>query len=88
MGLRLEDITPQDENANLPAEWTVDAMTEVIEPLGNETHMHLDLEGIKITGRCSGRKKIMPNEKIKLAMNLNNLHIFDAQTQKAISAKT
>ena len=86
MGLRLEDITPQDENTELPAEWTIDAIVDVVEPLGNETHMHLDLDGIKMTGRCSGIKKISHNEKIKLAMNLNHLHIFDAQTQKVISS--
>jgi multiple sugar transport system ATP-binding protein len=46
--------------------------------------MHVDVRGLKITGKCEGRRAVHPNEKIKLAFNLNHLHIFDAVSTKSV----
>ena len=84
MGLRTEDIAPAEEDSDIPKTWNFDASIDVIEPLGSETHMHLDVNGVKLTGRCEGHTIVKPSEKIKLAFNLNHLHLFDAATTKTI----
>ncbi|MDJ0818186.1 MAG: sn-glycerol-3-phosphate ABC transporter ATP-binding protein UgpC [Desulfobacterales bacterium] len=84
MGLRPEDIYLAEGGNNIPDEWKFEAQIVVTEPLGSETYMHLDVKGLKITGKCEGRRAVHPNEKIKLAFNLNHLHIFDAASTKSI----
>ena len=84
MGLRTEDIAPVEEDSDTPDEWNFDATIDVIEPLGSETHMHLDIGGVKMTGRCEGHTIVRPGEKIKLTLNLKHLHIFDAGSTKSI----
>ena len=84
MGLRTEDITPDEDGSDIPKAWKIMANVEVIEPLGSETHLHVNAAGVKLTGRCEGHKVIQPNEKIKFSLNLNHLHIFDAASTNSI----
>jgi multiple sugar transport system ATP-binding protein len=85
-GLRTEDIFAENANGKgpYPDSWHVEGLVEVVEPLGNETHMHMDLAGEKFIARCEGRKIIPPGERIRLTLNLNHLHIFDAQSRLSI----
>ncbi len=83
MGLRTEDIFLEDGSSEIPEEWKFDATVVVTEPLGSETHMHVNVNGLKITGKCEGRKIVQPGEKIKLSFNLKHLHIFDANSTKS-----
>jgi multiple sugar transport system ATP-binding protein len=71
-------------NHNIPEDWKFNAKIIVTEPLGSETYMHLDVSGLKVTGKCEGRRTVHPNEEIKLAFNLNHLHIFDAESNKSV----
>jgi multiple sugar transport system ATP-binding protein len=84
MGLRPEDIFLEEGSNNIPEDWKFDAEITVTEPLGNETYMHVDVCGLKITSKCEGRRAVHPKEKIKLAFNLNHLHIFDAASTKSV----
>jgi multiple sugar transport system ATP-binding protein len=84
MGLRPGDIFLEEGSNHIPEDWKFDAEILVTEPLGSETYMHLDVSGLKITGKCEGRRAVHPNEKIKLAFNLNHLHIFDAASTKSV----
>jgi len=84
MGLRPEDSFLKEGSNDIPEDWKFDAEIIVTEPLGSETYMHLDVGGLKITGKCEGRRVVHPNEKIKLAFNLNHLHIFDAASTKSV----
>jgi multiple sugar transport system ATP-binding protein len=84
MGLRTEDVFLSESGSEVSDAWKFDAVVEVTEPLGSETHMHLNVNGLKITGRCEGRQIVNPGEKIKLSFNLNHLHIFDAASTKSV----
>jgi multiple sugar transport system ATP-binding protein len=84
MGLRTEDIILDDGRSAIPDAWKFNADVIITEPLGSETHMHVNVNGIKMTGKCEGRKIVQPHEKIKLAFNLNHLYIFDAASTKSI----
>lgn len=84
MGLRTEDLTLDNGDGRLPDEWKLKGMVEVVEPLGGETLLHMDFQGIKFIAKCEGGKTVQPGEKLKLAMNLERLHIFDAGTSQSI----
>ena len=84
MGLRPGDIFLEEGSNGIPEDWKFDAQIIVTEPLGSETYMHVDVNGLKITGKCEGRRAVYPNEKIKLSFNLNHLHIFDAESTKSV----
>ena len=84
MGLRAEDILLDDGRSDIPDAWKFNAEVVVTEPLGSETHMHVNVNGVKMTGKCEGRKIVKPREKIKLSFNLNHLYIFDAASTKSI----
>ena len=84
MGLRPGDIFLEEGSNKIPEDWRFDAEILVTEPLGSETYMHVDVSGLKVTGKCEGRRAVRPNEKIKLAFNLNHLHIFDAASTKSV----
>jgi len=83
-GLRAEEITPLNNHTQLPKEWIFNANVMVVEPLGNETQLHVDIMGIRVLSRCEGRKIVRANEEINLGMNLNEMHLFDAETTQVI----
>jgi len=84
MGLRTEDIVLDEGRSNIPDTWKFNADVVITEPLGSETHMHVNVNGVKMTGKCEGRKIVQPHETIKLAFNLNHLYIFDALSTNSI----
>ncbi len=84
MGLRTEDISIADHNQPCPKDWIVPGIVDVVEPLGNETHFHVKLNGESFIARCEGRNPIRTGDQPDLALNLNHLHVFDAQTRMSI----
>jgi multiple sugar transport system ATP-binding protein len=84
LGLRAEDITPVASNNSMPKEGLYEGKIMVAEPLGNETHLHMDINGVKMMSKSEGKKIFKPNEKITLYMNLDEMHLFDAGTTKVV----
>ena len=62
----------------------MNGIVDVVEPLGNEPHVHIHFEGASFVARCDGRKSIRTDDRVGVAMNLNQLHIFDAATTLSI----
>lgn len=86
-GIRPEDIYDEPEDlANLKDSAT-EAVVEVTELMGAEIYLYLDIEGVKITARVKPTSKAGTNDKIKLAMDMNMMHLFDKETEKAIFQK-
>ena len=83
-GLRAEEITPTNDQTQIPEDWRFKAKVVVVEPLGNETQLHVDIKGIKVLSRSEGRKIVRANEEINLGMNLDEMHLFDAKTTRVI----
>ena len=84
MGLRPEDLTIDSGNIELPQEWKVDGVVEVVEPLGSETFMHVDLQGVIFKAKSEGRRLVRHGDGINLVMNLEHLYIFDSKTSLSI----
>ena len=86
MGLRTEDLfTESDERLDkIKSSFTVEGIIKIVEPLGNETNLHMDLQGADLICRAEGRRIFTAGEQLQLTLDLTHLHIFDAETEKSI----
>jgi multiple sugar transport system ATP-binding protein len=84
MGLRPEDLTIDNGNIRFPEEWKVDGVVEVVEPLGSETYMHVELQGEIFKAKNEGRRLVCHGDEINLVMNLEHLYTFDSNTSLSI----
>ncbi|MFH1153768.1 MAG: sn-glycerol-3-phosphate ABC transporter ATP-binding protein UgpC [Pseudomonadota bacterium] len=84
MGLRTEEMSPSDTDPQVQDSWIFDGRIRVVEPLGNETHLHVEIQGITVIARGEGRRIFKANEPIRLALNLDEMHLFDAETTKVV----
>ena len=85
-GIRTESIRPllSSTGAVQEGEWCTNGMIEVVEPLGGETHLHVDINGVKFIARCDGRQRIIEGAQMSFAFQLEAIHLFDAVTRLAI----
>ena len=85
MGLRAEEITPDNsEHSTKTDKWEAEAQIIVVEPLGNETHLHVDIQGVKLLSKGEGKQIVSPGETLKVRLNLKQLHLFDADSTRVI----
>ncbi|WP_448535184.1 ABC transporter ATP-binding protein [Pseudothermotoga sp.] len=74
---KLFALAPQPEN-------TITGMVDVVEPLGSETLLHVTCGEDSLVARVDPRTKAKEGEKIDLVFDMNTIHVFDKETQKAI----
>lgn len=86
MGLRIEDLFIAHEDNKIAAELTfaVDGTVKIVEPLGNETNLHMDIQGATLVARSEGRRIFASGEQLKMTLDLTHLHIFDAESELSI----
>ena len=51
---------------------------------GNEIQVNLLVGGKTLVARLDPRTRVRPGEEMDVAVNLDNMHVFDPQTEKAI----
>ncbi len=56
----------------------------VVEPLGSETLVSVDIEGHELTGIAKGRAEPAAGSVAQFAFNIENLHLFDQESGAAI----
>jgi len=85
MGIRTEEISIADSSHPQHAEWTFPGTVKVVEPLGNENHLHVELvNGPTFVARCEGRRIVQSGEQIEVFFNLEQLHLFDAESKQVV----
>ena len=62
----------------------IEASVDVTEMLGAETFLYLTCEGIPLTARVSPRCTARPQDVIKLALDPNKIHLFDAADEHSL----
>ena len=82
LGIRPEDLTLAEEPVN--GAWTVTGHIGVVEPLGSETLVSIDAGGQELTGTAKGRTEPAVGSQAPFAVNLDNVHIFDKNSEQAI----
>jgi len=71
-------------HTSLPENWIFQGKVRVVEPLGNETHLHMDIMGTKLMSKSEEKQIYKPDETIKMGMNLKEIHLFDSKTTLVI----
>src|SRR5690349_12810567 len=83
LGVRPEDV--HVATAADPASLCFDATVEVVEPLGSEILLDVHVgRGGSIVARVEPGVRVKVHETVKLAVNADRLHFFDAKTEQAI----
>lgn len=83
-GIRPENIhDPHFTPPNIHAE-NIEAQVDVTELMGNEIFLHMLSGKNAFVARVDPRSSLHVGEKVQLAFDMDNFHIFDAETEKAI----
>jgi multiple sugar transport system ATP-binding protein len=59
-------------------------VVEVVEPLGWEQHVLIDVSGAKLTARTKRDNSIRPDDKVAFAVDGSVVHLFDSETGEAL----
>ena len=83
-GIRPEDIhDPDFKPANVHTE-NIEAQVDVTELMGNEIFLHMLSGDNAFVARVDPRSNMRIGEKTQIAFDMDNVHIFDAETEEAI----
>jgi multiple sugar transport system ATP-binding protein len=83
VGIRPEDLD-DIKFAHSPREnCVINALVEVTEPMGSEIYVYIDINGVLFTARVNPRSEAKVGQNIGLYVDVEKLHIFDKQTEKA-----
>ncbi|MBR1444012.1 MAG: sn-glycerol-3-phosphate ABC transporter ATP-binding protein UgpC [Firmicutes bacterium] len=84
LGIRPEDIHDEDIFLSSSPESIVDATVDVTELLGAEVNLYLKVAGQDVTSRVNSRTTAKIGDTIKVAFDVNRMHVFDKATELAI----
>ena len=84
LGIRPECIHDEEMFISSAKTGIIDTTVEVAEMMGAETYLYLNCVGIQMTARVSPRNNVRPQDKIKVAIDPNRIHIFEKDTEKAV----
>ena len=84
LGIRPEDLYDKLFIAEAPAESTVTATVEVVEPMGSEIYLHLKVGSHNAIARVNPQARPEVNQDLDLVFDMGKAHFFDSQTELAI----
>jgi multiple sugar transport system ATP-binding protein len=83
LGLRPEHITEAGQHAE-PGKVPFDARLDVTEPMGMETLVYFPINGTQVCGRVNPEAGASDGGNLRMAANLNNMHLVDEASGKVI----
>ena len=60
------------------------ATVDVIEPMGSEKYLYLLVDGEDFVARVDPRSSAEVHQRLDIAFNMDNMHLFDGETEEAI----
>ncbi len=85
-GIRPEHVHDEPEFLEkIQSDSIVTANVDVTELMGAEIYLYLNINGAPITARVDPASKAKPGDNIKIAFDLNRIHIFDKETEQTIT---
>jgi multiple sugar transport system ATP-binding protein len=84
MGIRPEDIHDEEVFLQNSEESTVKAYVEVVELMGSETYLYLNIAGNNVTARVDPRSTARTGDTIRVALDQNRLHFFNKETEESL----
>jgi multiple sugar transport system ATP-binding protein len=87
VGIRPEDLRLASD---APASYAtrLQAIVDVVEPLGSETYVVLTIAGQTLTARFPPRVTVASGDAVEVALTPSHLHVFDAQSGENVQAGT
>jgi multiple sugar transport system ATP-binding protein len=83
-GIRPDDIHDPEFCPPDITERRVRAKVDVTELMGNEVFLHLLTDGKSFTARVDPRTRARVGDEIEAVLNMDNVHLFDPQTERAL----
>ena len=87
LGIRPEDIKDEEDFISKGTDNVLEATVRVYEMLGAEVFLYLTVEGHDkdVTIRVNPRTTARPGDTIKIALDVNKIHVFDKETEVTIT---
>jgi multiple sugar transport system ATP-binding protein len=85
MGIRPEHLHDEEMFLSVAKTGVIDATVEVSEMMGAETYLYLTSAGCNWIARVSPRTNTKAGDKLKIAMDVTKIHLFDKDTEKTIT---
>ena len=84
-GVRSEDIYDKLFVTEAPADNTVTATVEVVEPLGSEVYLYVRAGRHALTARVGAHDRPEVNQDLELVFDMSKVHFFDPTTEATIA---
>ena len=84
MGVRPENLRDEEMYISAATSGIINCNVEVTEMMGAETYLYLTCAGKSLTARVSPRSTTKAGDVIKVAVDVNKIHLFDKETEKVI----
>ncbi len=84
-GIRPEHVHDEPDFLEKATEGIVTANVDVTELMGAEIYLYLNISGAPLTARVDPASKAKPGDVIKVALDVNKIHIFDKETEQTIT---
>jgi len=81
VGIRPEDLRPTTEHSEGQ---TIQGKVEVVEPIGNETYVDLNIGNFNLMAAVGRKSQIKPHSNLVLKPIIDNLHVFEPSSERAI----
>ena len=82
LGVRPEDFML--ESSDKEALNSIEAIVEVIEPMGSENYLYVRANDQSFIIKTAPTSHLKVNDRIKLFINLQNIHLFDEKSSKSL----
>ena len=84
LGIRPEDIYDRLFVSEASPDNTVRVVCEVVEPLGSEVYIYLNLGKTNLIARMGAHNRPEVNKDMDVVFNMSKVHFFDRQTEVTI----
>jgi multiple sugar transport system ATP-binding protein len=85
LGMRPDDIAVSGRAQD--GAWSTEATVTVVEPIGAETLVFLDLGGLELIGKTDGRMIPPVGARAPVHVNVRHAHLFDAASERRIELR-
>ncbi|MDZ7374025.1 MAG: sn-glycerol-3-phosphate ABC transporter ATP-binding protein UgpC [candidate division KSB1 bacterium] len=84
LGIRPEHIHPRHELDGVEEAVSIDAMVDVVEPMGSEIYLYFTAGGSNFVARLPAMHTLREGEVLSLAFDMRKAHFFDKDTDQTI----
>ena len=85
LGIRPEDVHDEAEFIEKSPNTVIESTIRVYEMLGAEVYLYFDYEGASVTARVNPKTEARTGDTVKFALDADRIHVFDKETELAIT---